>query len=205
MNVKLYDMKMAPNRRRARMFLAEKGIEIEKVDVNIMTQEAQTPEFTAKNPMQRIPMLELDDGTCISETMAISRYFEEVQPEPPLMGIDAKDKAIVEMWNRRVELGLLQAVTMAFRHTNSAMAHLEVPQMPEWGELNRPKIENALKMLDTRLGTSRFIAGERFSVADITAVCTIDFAKVIGRRLGEDTPNLQRWHAEVAARASYKA
>lgn len=203
--MKLYDSDRAPNPRRVRIFLAEKGISLPTVQVQILNKEVQGPEHTARNPMQRLPVLELDDGTCIAETVAISRYFEEVQPEPPLMGIDARDKAIVEMWNRRVELNLLAAVTAAFRHTNPAMSELEVPQIAEWGEANRAKIEKMLTWLDGELATRRFIAGERFTIADITAVCSIDFARVIGRKLGDDTPNLKRWHDEVAARPSYKA
>lgn len=203
--MKLYDYKVAPNPRRTRIFIAEKGIDIPRVDTNLMEKECQTPEFTAMNPMQRLPVLELDDGTCIAESVAICRYLEEIQPEPPLFGTDAKQKGLVEMWNRRMELNLFFPVVMVFRHTNPNMAHLEGPQFPDWGEGNRPRVEKVLTWLDGELADRTFVVGEDFTIADITAVCALDFMKVIGRRLGDDTPNLQRWHAEVAARPSYKA
>jgi glutathione S-transferase len=167
--MKLYDGGRAPNPRRVTVFLAEKGIEVEKVPVDMGQLGHKSEEVTRLNPLQRLPVLELDDGTAISETVAICRYFEELHPEPPLMGTDAKDKAIVEMWNRRVELIFLGAVANAFRHTHPAMKEWEVPQLPEWGEVNRPKALKFLEMLDTELADREFIAGDRYTIADITA------------------------------------
>ena len=203
--MKLYDNVRAPNPRRARMFLAEKGIEIPTEQVSVIDKECQTPEFTAKNPMQRLPVLELDDGTGISESVASCRYFELLHPEPCLMGGTPLEQAWIEMWNRRMELDLFWRVTYAFRHSSEAMAHLQIPQVPEWGQANRSYLEEAVHWLDGELATRPFIAGESFSIADITAVCALDFARIIGRKLGEETPNLLRWHREMAARPSYSA
>jgi glutathione S-transferase len=203
--MKLYSNKHAPNPRRVRIFLAEKGIEIPTVEVDIMEKEVQTPEFTAKNVMQRLPVLEFEDGTYLSESVAICRYFEVLHPEPPLMGRGDRGMAEVEMWNRRMELDLFWPVTFAVRHTRPAMAELQVPQVPEWGETNRDILEKALVWLDGELAERPFIAGESFTIADITAICAVGFMRVIGRKIGEDSPNLRRWHEAMAARPSFTA
>ena len=203
--MKLYDAGRAPNPRRTRIFLAEKGIDVPSEQVDMMAKEHKTPEYTAINPLQRMPALVLDDGTVITELIAISRYFEALQPEPPLFGVGAKEIAEVEMWNRRCELNLMFPVAQVFRHTHPAMKELEVPQVAEWGEANRPKVVDFLKILDTQLKTHRFVAGDRFSVADITALVAIDFMKPSKIALPEGLDNLQRWHAEVSARPSAKA
>ena len=203
--MKLYDAGRAPNPRRTRIFLAEKGIDVPSEQVDMMAKEHKTPKYTAINPLQRMPALVLDDGTVITESIAISRYFEALQPEPPLFGVGAKEIAEVEMWNRRCELNLMFPVAQVFRHTHPAMKELEVPQVAEWGEANRPKVVDFLKILDTQLKTHRFVAGDRFSVADITALVAIDFMKPSKIALPEGLDNLQRWHAEVSARPSAKA
>jgi glutathione S-transferase len=203
--MKLYENKHAPNPRRVRIFLAEKGIEIPTVQVNIMEKECQTPEFTAKNAMQRLPVLEFEDGTCLSESVAICRYFEMLHPDPPLMGRGARGVAEVEMWNRRMELDLLWPVTFAVRHTRPAMAELQIPQVPEWGEANRGFLEKALAWLDAELAGHPYIVGQNFTIADITAICAVGFMRVIGRKIGDDTPNLLRWHEAMAARPSFTA
>ncbi len=202
--MKIYENKVAPNPRRVRIFLAEKGIEVPMEQVDIMKLDCQTDEFTAKNPMQRVPVLELDDGTNISESIAICRYFEETNPEPALFGTDPVSKAQIEMWNRRAELNLLLPIASAFRHTNPAMAELEVPQVQEWGEANLPKIETALALFDGELANHDFIAGDTYSVADITALCGIDFMRVLGRK-PEGFENIVRWHDAMKVRASYGA
>jgi glutathione S-transferase len=138
--VKLYDGGRAPNPRRIRIFLNEKGIEVPLIPVDMAAMGHKSPEITALNPFQRLPILELDDGTILTESVAISRYFEELHPEPALFGTGAVGKAQVEMWNRRVELYLLAAVTAAFRHTHPAMAEWEIPQVPAWGEANRSSL-----------------------------------------------------------------
>ncbi len=201
----LYDSKVAPNPRRVRIFLAEKGIEIPLVPIDIGKHEHRTDEYLADiNQLGQVPVLELDDGSHISETMAICRYFEEVQPAPPLFGTDAKDKALVEMWNRRVEINLMGTVAAGFRHTSEFFAELE-DQVPAWGELNKGKAPARFDWLDSVLADREFVAGDHYTVADITALCGVDFAKVIGLRVGDDRPNLARWHAAVSARPSAKA
>jgi glutathione S-transferase len=203
--MKLYDSKMAPNPRRARIFLAEKGISVPTEQVDMMKMEHKTPEYTALNPLQRMPALVLDDGTIITESMAICRYFEALQPDPPLFGIGAKEIAEVEMWNRRAELNLMFCVTQVFRHSHPAMKELEVPQVPDWAEANKPRIGEYLYMLDGELKNRPFVAGDRYSVADITTLCAIDFMKPIRTPVPEDCANVKRWHAEVSARPSAKA
>ena len=137
--MKILQTKTAPNPRRVRVFLAEKGIEVPYEELDLMQGALKTPEFTKLNPFQRVPVLVLDDGTAISETMAICRYFEETKPEPALFGKGAKQRALIEMWNRRMELGLLFSVAQAFRHLHPAAAQLEVPQVAAWGEANKPR------------------------------------------------------------------
>lgn len=203
--MKLYDSRLAPSPRRVRMFLAEKGIEIATVAVDIARKECQTPDFTAKNPMQRLPVLEFDDGTCLAESVAICRYFEALHPEPPLMGTGAREMAEIEMWNRRMEFELYLPVSFAFRHTHPAMAELQIPQVPEWAAANRTYLEKALSWLDGEMAGRPYIAGKSFSIADITALCAAEFMRVIGRSIGDDTPNLKRWHRRMAERPSYRA
>ena len=203
--MKLYDAGRAPNPRRTRIFLAEKGIELPTEQVDMMAKEHKTPEYTAINPLQRMPALALDDGTVITESIAICRYFEAQQPEPPLFGVGAKEIAEVEMWNRRCELNLMFPVAQVFRHTHPSMKELEVPQVAEWGEANRPRVADFLKILDAQLKTHRFVAGDRFSVADITAMVAIDFMKPSKIPIPEGLDNVKRWHAEVSARPSAKA
>lgn len=203
--MKILETRSAPNPRRVRIFLAEKGIAIEYVELDLMKGALKTAEFTKLNKFQRVPVLVLDDGTAISETMAICRYFEETQPTPPLMGTNAKDRAIIEMWNRRMELGLMYAVASAFRHGHPAMAHLEVPQVKEWGEANKPRALEIVAMLDEELAGRRYVAGDTYTVADITALCAVDFMRPARIARPEGLKHLERWYAEVSSRPSAKA
>lgn len=203
--MKLYDGGKAPNPRRVRVFLAEKSIEIETVPVDMAQMGHKSDEVTALNPLQRLPVLVLDDGTVIAESVAICRYFEELHPEPPLMGSDARDRAIVEMWNRRMELHYLASVAAAFRHTHPAMKEWEVPQLPEWGEANRPKALSFLELLDQELADREFIAGDRYTIADITGMIAFDFMKPARIERPEHLTNVMRWHKAVAARPSAQA
>jgi len=202
--MKLYDAKLAPNPRRVKIFLAEKGIDVDTVDIDIAKGENQQPEFLAKNPMGRVPVLELDDGACIAESVAICRYFEELQPDPPLMGVDALDRALVEMWNRRMEFGIFAPCSNAFRHLHRFFAG-RYPQVAEWGEECRRTSQEAFGWLDGELADRKFIAGERFTIADITALCGIDFGRVIDIRIQDEQVNLKRWYDTVSARPSAKA
>lgn len=203
--MRLYDSATAPNPRRVRIFLAEKGIAIPTVQVDIGARANLEPAFRAKNPFAQVPVLELDDGTCISESVAICRYFEEMQPDPPLFGAGAFGKAAVEMWNRRVELGLFAAIAHAFRHLHPKMAHLEMPQVPAWGEVNKEKVQTELMRLDQALAKSRYLAGDAFSIADITLLVAIDFMKPSKLSVPDCCMNIARWYAEVSARPSAKA
>jgi glutathione S-transferase len=203
--MKILQTHTAPNPRRVRIFLAEKGIEVPFEELDLMKGALKTPEFTRLNPLQRVPVLILDDGTPIAETMAICRYFEETKPEPALFGTGARERATVEMWNRRMEFNLFWCVAQAFRHLHPAMAHLEVPQVGAWGEANKPKVLEVMQMMDRELAERPYIAGSAFSVADITALVAIDFMRVARIQRPPELTNLARWHGEVSARPSAKA
>jgi glutathione S-transferase len=203
--MKLYDSKMAPNPRRLRIFLAEKGVTLPTEQVDIMAKEHKTAEYTAINPFQRTPALVLDDGTVITESIAICRYFEALQPEPPLFGVGAKEIALVEMWNRRCEINFFANVAAVFRHLHPAMKEFEVPQVPAWAEANRPRVTWFLEFLDRELANREFVAGEHYSVADITTLCAIDFMKPAKLTMPEGVSHVKRWHATVSARPSAKA
>lgn len=202
--MKLYDSAMAPNPRIVRIYLAEKGIDVPKVEVNIAKAENRQPEYLAKNPMGGLPMLELDDGTYIAETAAICRYFEEQQPEPPLFGTDAKDKAVVEMWRRRMELEVAIPVMQTFRNTHEFFKG-RIPQVAEWGEVMREAATKRLEWLDSVLAEREWIAGDRFTIADITAMVGIDFGRPSNIRIAADQKNLTRWHEAASSRPSAKA
>jgi glutathione S-transferase len=202
MVMKLYDGGRAPNPRRVRIFLAEKGIEVPLVPIDMVTMGHKSEEMTGRNPLQRLPVLELDDGTMLSESVAICCYFEELQPEPVLFGRGALGRAQVEMWNRRMELTFLSAVAAAFRHVHPAMKDWEVPQVPEWGEVNKPKAIAFLHLLDRELAGREFIAGHDFSIADITGLVAVDFMKPARIAIPDELANVLRWRETVSARPS---
>jgi len=201
--MKLIETTTAPNPRRVRIFLAEKGLDVAREHRDLGSLKA--PDFSGLNAEQRVPILILDDGTTIAETVAICRYFEELHPQPALFGTGALERALTEMWQRRVELGLFHHVAQAFRHLHPSMAPLEVPQVPAWGEANKPKALEALGKLDRQLASNRFIAGEHYSIADITALVAVDFMKPARIVRPADFLNVARWYDEVSARPSAKA
>ncbi len=203
--MKLYDGGRAPNPRRVRVYLAEKGITVptEQVDLGALQQKGDA--YTTINPMQRVPALVLDDGTVITESIAICRYFEALHPDPPLFGRGALQSALVEMWNRRVEFHLFIPVSNIFRHLHPAMKEMEVPQVKEWGEANKPRALSFLDHLDGELKTRSFIAGNDYSVADITAMIAIDFLRVSKLAVPDALTNVKRWYAAVSERPSSKA
>lgn len=203
--MKLYEFKRAPNPRRVRVFLKEKGIEMPTEQVDLFKGEHKTPEHLKRNPSGLVPTLQLDDGRHISESTAICRYLEEIQPNPPLLGTDAFDKANVEMWQRRVEMELFMPIAHCFRHTVEAVKPLEPQQVKEWGELNRGRATAAMRRLDKELAGRDFIAGPRYTIADITALCAIDFGKASGIAIPDDCANLKRWHQTVSQRPSAAA
>jgi glutathione S-transferase len=202
--VKLYDSTFAPNPRRVRIFLAEKGVEVPVVQVDIGKAENRRPEFRAKNPMAGVPVLELEDGRFVAESVAICRYFEETHPDPPLMGVDPEDRAIVEMWNRRMELEIMRRATDAFRNTHEFFKG-RITQVPEYGELRAREAPEKLAWLDEELADRDFVAGDRFSIADITALVGIDFGRVVGLRVQPEHKNLSRWYEAVSSRPSARA
>ncbi len=203
--MRLYNSNLAPNPRRVRIFLAEKGVAIPTVDVDLARMEHKSEAFSALNPFQRIPALELDDGTVIAESVAICRYIEELHPDPPLFGVGALERAMVEMWQRRLELSLLLPVVQAFRHSHPAMKAMETPQIEEWAEANKPRALEAMARVDEALGERPFIAGERFGIADITGLVALDFAKAARIAIPEELARLRRWRDALAARPSAKA
>lgn len=203
--MKLYDGGRAPNPRRVRIFLAEKGISVPLEPVDLGAKAHTSEAFTAINPLQRVPVLILDDGTILTESVAICRYFEAVRPEPRLFGHDAKSMALIEMWQRRLELNLYLPVQAVFRHLHPAMKDMEVPQVPEWGEANKPRVMDFLALLDRELAGRPFVAGDGFSVADITGLVTLDFLKPAKLTLPPQMTHVARWHADLAARPSAKA
>jgi glutathione S-transferase len=200
--MKIYGNKSFGNPRRVSIFLAEKGIDIPFVAVNLLEGEHRTPEFLRRSPAGQIPVLELDDGTYLTETLAICRYFEELQPQPSLFGRTPLERAQVEMWQRIVEFNLYVPAREYFRHTSPSALPLEPHQIKEWGELNRQRALDGMTLLDARLAGSEFIAGSLFSVADITALFSLDGVALGGLALGTRHPNLQRWHAVVSQRPS---
>ncbi|HEY1154359.1 MAG TPA: glutathione S-transferase [Pseudolabrys sp.] len=203
--MKLYDGGRAPNPRRVRIFLAEKGIAVPIEQIDLGALQHKSDAYRAINPVQRVPALELDDGTVIGESIAICRYFEALQPEPPLFGRDPKERAVVEMWERRVEFHFLTPVSNVFRHLHPAMSQMEVPQVADYGEASKPKVFEFLEILDRELAGRPFVAGDRFSVADITALVTVDFMKPVKLALPEHLRQVRRWYGDVSARPSAKA
>ena len=205
----LYDFAGAPSPRRVRMYLAEKGIDVSRVEVDLRRGGQFAPGYRAINPGCTVPVLELDDGTCIAESMAICRFFEALYPEPPLFGTDATEQGLVEMWSRRAELeGYLPAADV-LRNTLRSFAGRalpgrdgDVPQIPELADRGRASFARLLERLDTRLADSEFAAGPRFTVADITAFVTVEFAARAKLGIPEAYANLARWRAAVAARPS---
>lgn len=208
--MKLYDYKMAPNPRRVHIFLAEKGLSYDDIGLDVITidigkGETFKKEFREISPYGGVPVLELDDGTRISESVAICRYFEEMYPENPLMGTDPKSKANIEMWNRRVELNLFNSIALCFRHSNPMWKNV-LTQVPELSPVSAENAKKQLHKLNKQLEHNEFIAGDEFSVADITAFCAVDFAKMIRVRIDtERDPHLERWYQGMSARSSVSA
>src|SRR3954466_2474198 len=203
--MKLYDGGRAPNPRRVKVFLAEKGITVPTEQIDLGKLAHKSPAYTAINPLQRVPALELDDGTIISESIAICRYFEALHPEPPLFGTGPREAAVIEMWERRIEFHLLGPISHVFRNSHPAMKEMEVPQVPAWAESNKPRIQEFIRLLDVELKQRAFVAGDAFSIADITGLVAVDFMKPAKLAVPDELTNLKRWHADVSARPSAKA
>lgn len=201
--LKLYNTPMpAPNPRRVRMFLAEKGVSIPLVDVTLARGEHKAADHIARNSLGQTPVLELEDGTCISETVSICRYLESLYPEPNLFGEGALEQALIDMWVRRVEFQLMSPAGMFWRHAHPFTAKVVVPQYQEFGASNRGHYERALMWLDGELAGRDYVAGDRFTVADICALSTVDFAAWIGLAVPEGAAHVKAWHGRVSARES---
>lgn len=201
----LYHDLRAPNPRRVRIFLAEKGVAYDTIEVSIANAAHQTPEFRKKNPIALLPVLELSTGQVLRESMAICRYLEEVHPEPNLMGADSWERALVEQWNRHAELELLGPIAQVFRNTHKFWEG-KITQVPEFAVVMREHIGERFDWFNSELAKRSYLAGDRFTVADITALCAIDFGKVSNIRIDPAThPHLAAWHARVSERPSAKA
>lgn len=203
--MKLFDGGKAPNPRRVRVFLAEKGIEIPLEPVDMAAMGHRQPTVAGRNPLRRLPVLELDDGAVLTESVAICRYFEELHPEPPLFGTGALGKARVEEWQRRMEFYLLMPVAQAFRHIHPAMKEWEVPQIAEWGEANKPKALEFMQFMNGELASREFVAGDHYSIADITGMIAVDFMKPARITMPDELTHLRRWYDSVSARPSARA
>ena len=202
--MKLYDNRFAPSPRRVRFLLAEKSIQLPSVVVDIATGAAQTPAFRKINPLAELPVLELDDGSRLTESLAICRYLESLYPEPNLLGRDARETAEIEMWTLRLMFRLYVPTTQVFRNTHSFWAG-RIQQVPEYGELMRNAVIDMHELLDGVLAKRQYLAGERFTMADIVGFTSIDFGKPSNLRIGDAHPNLKRWYAEIGARPAAKA
>ena len=203
--MKLYDTPLAPNPRRVRWFMAEKSIDdIEVITLNLMEGQHKTPDYLGKAGLANVPMLEMDDGTCITESVAICRYLESRYPEPNLFGRTPEETAVIEMWMRRAEMMVATPVMIGVRHTHPAMAALE-QQVPAVGEHSLETGTRALKLLDRRLGESEWLATDRLTIADIIAFVGIDFGRMIKFRPPEELANLTRWAAAMRERPAAKA
>lgn len=203
--MKLYgERDPAPNPRRVRIFIAEKGIDLPETRINLRKGEHKAQQHRQRNSLGQVPVLELDDATTISESISICRYLEALHPEPPLFGRTALEQALTDMWIRRIEFVLMTPVGMFWRHAHHLTAAL-LTQYKDFGESNRDAVARAMHWLDRELSDGRpFIAGKDFSMADIVALTTIDFAKFTGLDQPSDAPHLAAWYARVSERPSAK-
>jgi glutathione S-transferase len=202
--MKLYDLPASPNARRVRIFIAEKGLEIPTIAVDMAKGENRQPDYLAKNSLGKMPMLELDDGTCITESHAICRYLEEAHPEPPLLGRTPVERAQVEMWNRRMELEILLPLINVFAHTHEMWKGVHT-QVAEWGEVCRETALARLAWLDGEIAGRDFIVNDSYTVADITGQCALVMGKAVGVRVPEELENVNAWFVRVSARPTARA
>lgn len=203
--MKLYESRRAPNPRRVRWVMAEKGVtDVERVEIELLAGEHRTPVYRAKFGVPHVPALELDDGTCLTESIAICRYLEALHPEPNLFGHDAREQAIIEMWMRRCEMYLANPMMLNVRFTHPALAALEAPQ-PQVAEYNRLGAERFMKTLDRHLADHEFIAADRFTIADIVGAVGLDFARLVKYRPPEELTHLARWLEACRARPAATA
>ena len=203
--MKLYDLPASPNARRVRVFIAEKQLQIDVVPINMMTGENKTEEYLSKNPLGRMPLLELDDGTCIAESIAICRYLENEHPDPPLFGTSSLEQATIEMWQRRMEFQFLNPMINIFRNTHEMWKDRMI-QIPQIAEIESKDVKEKMVWLNRELEGREYIAGETYSVADITAQCAFVMGKAaVGIRIPDDLSNLDAWWSRVTSRPTARA
>jgi len=196
----------APNPRKVHIYLAEKGLTVDRVHTKMAERQHKAPEFMKKNSLGQVPVLETDDGKFISESLAICRYFEAFHPAPPMFGRDPFDAAMVEMWIRRAEFRLWNPMGQVWINADARTAIVNPNQFKDYGEHSKKVLANAMKWIDRELGDGReFLAGANYTMADIVLLCGIDFAKFIHQDMPEDAPHLRGWHARVSARPSARA
>jgi glutathione S-transferase len=206
--MKFYDCLTAPSPRRVRMFIAEKGIQVETKMVDLANGEHMSEAFGKINPGRTVPVLELDDGTCLLDSNSICIYLEGVYPEPNLLGNDPKERAVIAMWQRDMDLNGLNAVADCFRnssrglHGRAMTGSVDYEQIPELAERGRKRVKQFFADLDRRLGDTKYVAGDRFTIADITALVSVDFARAIKEKVPVEAVNLQRWREELGRRPS---
>lgn len=203
--MRLFNSNFAPNPRRVRIFLAEKGVSIPRVEVDLAKLDHKSDDFAKLNPFQTIPLLELDDGTILSESIAICRYIEELRREPNLFGESPVERATIEMWQRRAEWHLLLPIAQVFRHSHPHMAAMEQPQVRDWAEANRPRALRNLGIFDEALEGRDYLAGNRFTVADITGLVALDLLRPARLAVPPELGNLIRWRERLSARPSASA
>jgi len=207
--MKFYDCATAPSPRRVRVFIAEKGIEVPSAQVNLREGEQLGEEFRKLNPDCTVPVLELDDGTALTEVFAICQYLEESHPEPQLMGRDNRERALVTMWNAKIEQHGFAAIADMFRNKAKGFSGRamtgpnDFAQIPELAERGRARTELFYDRLQERLADSEYVAGDTFTIADISAMVAIDFASWMKLEIGE-RPFLRRWYDTVSARPASK-
>ena len=200
--MKLYTTERAPNPMRVKYFLLEKGLwdSIPRQEVNLVGGESQSAEYRAISPFGQVPALELDDGSVLTESRAIQSYFEALHPEPNLMGRDGRERAFIEMWDRRIEFQVMVAVAMWVRHGHPAMVALENPQYADWSKTNEGRALRMFDWLDGHFATHDFVAGDRFTVADISLWATTGFARLMKFKASDGRGNLAAWEARMQDR-----
>jgi len=210
--MKLYDWPLSPSPRRVRIFLAEKGVDIPRVSIDLSKREQLEAHYRAVNPWCTVPALELDDGTVISEAMAVCRYLEAAYPEPPLMGRTPTEQGVIAMWEHRLEWDGFLAVAETLRNSAERFAHraltgpVDFEQIPALVERGRKRIQRFFEIVDTRASESEFMAGDSYSVADITALVSVDFAqRAVEIPLPDEREHAWRWYGQVSARPSAQA
>ncbi|ASP40522.1 glutathione S-transferase [Bacterioplanes sanyensis] len=200
--MKLYSARRAPSPRRTLMLLAEKDLQLDIIYLDLADGENLRPPFIQHNPMAKVPLLQLDDGSYLSEAAVINRYLDEYSGSPLLTGVDAASRARIDMWDRRVEFGFMLPVAHCFQHTSGYFADRMTP-VPAYGEVAGQQARDFLAILQQQLQHHEYVAGDAFSVADITAVCALDFARVVKIKAGEEHPAIHAWYQRMQQRPSY--